>query len=53
MTNFGLMQHHNYNLYDLENMMPWEREVYLGLLVKWLDDEKRRHDAEEAKQKRG
>ena len=26
------MQHHKYSLTELENMMPWEREIYLGLL---------------------
>ena len=28
-TNFQLMQHHNYSLEELENMMPWEREFIL------------------------
>ena len=32
-TNFTLMEHHNYSLSDLENMMPWEREVYVTLLI--------------------
>ena len=31
-TNFSLMQHHNYSLSDLENMMPWEREIYVDML---------------------
>jgi hypothetical protein len=31
-TNFALMHHHNYSLNDLEDMMPWERYVYLDLL---------------------
>ena len=29
-TNFALMQHHKYSLTELENMMPWEREIYMG-----------------------
>ena len=28
-TNFAMMQHHNYSLSDIENMMPWEREIYI------------------------
>ena len=36
-TNFALMQHHKYSLTELENMLPWEREVYIGLLVKHLE----------------
>ncbi len=43
-TNFQLMQHHNYSLYDLENMMPYEREIYVKLLSDWLQEEKARHD---------
>ena len=31
------MQHHNYSLSDLDNMMPWEREIYVGLLVEFLE----------------
>tara|TARA_B100001063_G_scaffold33116_1_gene26423 strand:- start:35 stop:166 length:132 start_codon:yes stop_codon:yes gene_type:complete len=32
------MQNHNYSLSDLENMMPWEREVYVALLVNYLKE---------------
>lgn len=38
-TNFALMQHHKYSLTDLENMMPWEREVYVGLLQNYIEEE--------------
>lgn len=31
-TNFALMQHHKYSLSDIENMMPWERYLYVDLL---------------------
>jgi hypothetical protein len=31
-TNFALMQHHKYSITDLENMMPWERYLYIDLL---------------------
>mgnify|MGYP003639563398 CR=1 FL=1 len=27
------MQNHNYSLEDVENMMPWEREIYLSMLI--------------------
>jgi len=40
-TNFALMQHHDYSLDELENMMPWEREVYLGLLMNYLEEEEK------------
>jgi hypothetical protein len=35
-----MMQHHKYSLTELENMLPWEREVYVGLLMKYLEEEK-------------
>ena len=35
-----MMQHHNYSLKELEDMMPWEREIYLGLLLKHIEKEK-------------
>jgi hypothetical protein len=41
-----MMQHHKYSLEDLENMMPWEREVYVGLLIQWLEEEQKRIEAE-------
>ena len=41
-TNFALMQHHKYSLTELENMMPWEREVYIGLLMQYIKEENER-----------
>jgi len=38
-TNFAMMQHHKYSLTELENMVPWEREIYLTLLIKYLEEE--------------
>jgi len=36
-TNFALMQHHKYSLTEIENMMPWERQVYTTLLMQYLE----------------
>jgi hypothetical protein len=36
------MQHHNYSLSDIEHMIPWEREVYISLLINHLEEEKER-----------
>lgn len=41
-TNFNLMQYHKYSLTELENMMPWEREIYITLLVQHLEEENQR-----------
>ncbi len=37
--NFSLIQHHKYSLSDLENMIPWEREIYVSLLQKHIEEE--------------
>jgi len=34
------MQHHKYSLTELENMVPWEREIYLDMLVTHIKEEK-------------
>jgi hypothetical protein len=36
-----MMQHFNYSLSDLEEMLPWEREVYLMLLNDHLEERAR------------
>ncbi len=36
-----MIQHHNWSLTEIENMMPWEREVYVGLLIEHLEEEKK------------
>ena len=33
------MQHHNYSLSDLENMLPWEREIYVDMLITYINEE--------------
>ena len=41
-TNFNLMQHHKYNLNDLDNMIPFERDIYVTLLVNYIKEENER-----------
>jgi 3-methyladenine DNA glycosylase AlkD len=48
--NFAMMQNFHYTLSDLEGMMPWERRVYIDLLLQHLKDEKERLDAMKADQ---
>jgi len=38
-TTFQLIQHHKYSLTELENMIPWEREVYITLLTQYIEEE--------------
>lgn len=42
--NFALIQYHKYSLADIENMIPFEREVYVAMLVSYLDEEKQRQE---------
>jgi|TARA_R100000482_G_C5126837_1_gene149224 hypothetical protein len=37
--NFALMQHHKYSLTELENMIPWEKEIYLAFLQQYIEEE--------------
>tara|TARA_B100000941_G_C28079639_1_gene338177 strand:- start:112 stop:288 length:177 start_codon:yes stop_codon:yes gene_type:complete len=38
--NFSLVQYHKYSLTEIENMMPWERDIYVGLLQSHLEEER-------------
>jgi hypothetical protein len=40
--NFALMQYHKYSLTEIENMMPWERDVYVSLLQQHLEEEEQK-----------
>jgi hypothetical protein len=33
------MQHHKYSLTELENMLPWERDIYVNMLMRYLEEE--------------
>ena len=37
-----MMQHYNYSLTELDNMMPWEREIYVGMLKQHIQEENER-----------
>ena len=43
------MQHHDYSLTELENIMPWERDIYVGLLMEWIKEENERMEKEKMK----
>ena len=36
--NFALIQYHKYSLTEIENLIPWERDVYVSLLQQHLED---------------
>ena len=39
---FQLMQHHNYSITELENMIPFERDIYVAMLLDYLEEEKQK-----------
>ncbi len=41
-NNFSMMQHHKYSLTEIENMIPWERDVYTSLLMNHVAEENER-----------
>ena len=51
-TNFSLMQHHKYSLTELENMLPWEREIYVDMLIQHIKEENDKI-REQERQRRG
>ena len=39
---FGLAQHHKYSIQDVENLYPFEREVYVSMLINYLEEVKQK-----------
>ena len=37
-----MMQHHKYTLQDLENMIPFERDLYVSMLINYIEKENER-----------
>jgi hypothetical protein len=46
------MQHHHYSLEELENMMPWERDIYVALLIQYVEAENEKIKQKNAERKR-
>ena len=47
------MQYHKYSLTELENMMPWERDIYTSLLAQYIEEENLKRQQEEGVRKYG
>ena len=43
------MQHHKYSLAELENMLPWEREIYVDMLISYIKEENDKREREKNK----
>ena len=46
-NNFSLLQHHNWSLSDIEDMIQWEKQTYVKMLQNLI--EKRNLEYEQAK----
>ena len=44
-----MIQHHGWSLTELDNMIPYERHIYVSLLQKWVKEENERIKAENSK----
>ena len=42
------MQHHKYSLTEIENMMPWERDIYVNMLINHIKEENEKAKQREA-----
>jgi|TARA_B100000900_G_scaffold2497_1_gene2148 hypothetical protein len=45
------MQHHKYNITEIENMIPWERDIYVDMLINYIKEENERRKREQEKMK--
>ena len=46
--NFALMQYHKYSLTEIENLIPWERDIYVGLIQAHLEEERLKEQQQRA-----
>jgi hypothetical protein len=46
------MQHHKYSLAELENMIPWERDIYVLMLVQHVEAENEKIKQQNAERNR-
>ena len=48
-SNFALIHHHKWDMQYIDNLMPWEKEIYVTLLVNFLKEEEKRMKEQQAK----
>lgn len=40
-TVFALAQHHKYQISEIENLLPYERDLYVELLIDYIESQKK------------
>tara|TARA_Y100000034_G_C6844429_1_gene382374 strand:+ start:768 stop:914 length:147 start_codon:yes stop_codon:yes gene_type:complete len=48
-----MMQHHKYSLTEIENMIPWERKIYVEMLKQHIEEENQRMEERSRRQQQG
>jgi hypothetical protein len=41
---FSLAQHHKYSIAEIENLFPFERDIYVDMLMQFLKEDKERKE---------
>ena len=49
---FSLAQHHKYSITEIETLMPFERDIYVAMLIDYLEKEKIKNEERAAANKR-
>ena len=37
---FGMVQHHKYSINEIENLLPYERDLYFDMLIEFIQSQK-------------
>ena len=45
------MQHPKYSLTEIENMMPWERDIYVDMLITWIKEQNEKQKQKQAERR--
>jgi hypothetical protein len=40
---FGMVQHHKYSISDIENLIPYERDIYFDMLIDFIEKQKEKN----------
>ena len=50
-TMFQMTQLHNWSISDMENMLPWERDIYVDKLIEHIKEENKKIEEQNRKSK--
>jgi hypothetical protein len=45
------MHHHKYSMSDLDNMMPWEKSIYVDMLIQYIEEENEKYKLRQLQQR--